>query len=207
MADDYAPDPQEQAALIKALRDANMPSQQEIWERDVTHEEFYYLLGRYPYLELCNMDDPEATDTPVRLHKAQSGWLIHCYDNILCSASMELPITEIRRLYKSLLGETVSATQLAKDEETGEGGRGTLQAQIIKTAYEMVQIAYDQWQNVKIVGGFYGMKRAAWVAAKRFGKVLEGFNPTAEDKVVLYWASKLTPNVGMEFKPKRLGTR
>ncbi len=209
MADKHQGDPQERAKLIKALREQHMPDQTAIWERDITHEEFYHLLSRYPYLELHNVDKPKPliNDT-AQLHKARSGWIIHDHNDVICASSTELPISEVRRLYNTLLGETTATAKSAAsaadsddDEDGGEGGRGTLQAQMITTAYEMVQMAYNRWKNVAIIGGFYGMKRAAWVAAMRFGKQLTGFEPTSEDKVVLYWANKLTPNVGMEFKP------
>ncbi|MCD6056277.1 MAG: hypothetical protein K0R12_1239 [Gammaproteobacteria bacterium] len=208
MNDDQNPifnDP-EQEALIKALREGHMPNQEMIWDRNLTQLEFYYLLSRYPYLELYNRDKPQpAIQTVPGFKKSKSGWLIYDYGDVICSAGTELPIKEIRRLYKTLLKETPSSAELVKDDEEGEGGgRGTLQGQTIQTAYEMVQIAYSRWQQVGIIDGFYGMKRAAWVAAKRFGKNLEGFSPTAEDKVVLYWANKLTPNAGMEFKPQAI---
>jgi hypothetical protein len=197
------PDNPEQEALITALREGYMPPQELIWDRDLTQLEFYYLLSRYPYLELYNRDVLQPAIQPApQFKKAKSGWIIYDYGDVICSAGAELPIKEIRRLYKTLLKETPSSGELRKDEEEGEGGRGTLQAQTVKTAYEMIQIAYTRWQQVGIVDGFYGMKRAAWVAAKRFGKNLEGFSPSAEDKVVLYWANKLTPNAGMEFKPQ-----
>ena len=66
-----------------------------------------------------------------------------------------------------------------------------MQQQIIETAKELMEMAKGRWDSAKILEGFYGMKRAAWVAASLKGVKLDGFEPTEDDQVVYNWARTL----------------
>jgi len=197
-------------------------ARQDAIDRPITHEEFYYLLSKYPYLEIC---DAKLTDiepsNPLMKRKAKTGWIIHDYGNILRVAQSELASLLQYGINPSATPGLLSGKPTEEGGEGGEGGEtgkggeggegdeglgelkplGTIVAQFVKTAEELIGIAQSRWDGAQIIGGFYGMQRAAWVMAEIEEYELKGFDPTAEDKVVYYWVKQL-----LKKKKKGLAT-
>ena len=70
---------------------------------------------------------------------------------------------------------------------------GTLVQQMADTALEVILLAIKKdWPAAHVYSGFYGMIRAAWIAAERYQFPLMGFEPTANDEVVKTWVNKLS---------------
>lgn len=145
-------------------------------ERPATYEEFYHLLSRYAFLDIHHPDGfkPLTGRLPNRTIKAKSGWIIKDYgDRIQTSAG--------RLMYGSYL-----------DEGKEVKGIGTLVQQYADTAFEVIALAISNgWPSAQVYSGFYGMIRAAWIAADSQKFKLLGFEPTASDEVVKSWVQKL----------------
>ncbi len=150
-----------------------------IFERDITPQEFYYLMSRYPYLELCDADYPfiDKGTKPKIITAETTGWKIYNYGTVLAVGSHELV-----------------AMMRAKEnkDDDDEGGTGTIVQQYSETAMEMVALAKKQgWRMAEIVAGFYPMQRMAWIAGEMQDYALKGFDPGREDYVVLHWVSQI----------------
>jgi len=53
-------------------------------ERPITEEDVYFLLGRYPYLEICDVNNPMKEEGAIpELRKTSSGWVVHDYGNYM----------------------------------------------------------------------------------------------------------------------------
>ncbi len=196
-------DPKQADDVWIAMRNGQQPPLQNIWDRNMTPQEFYYLLSRYPYLEICDQEKPyQEPGSRPKFIKSQSGWIIHDFGNVIRTSGCDLPYKELQRLYKTLI------TDYKEEDDQGEGGQGeggpqrsgTITGQMVTTAYELILLAQERWGKGQIVSGFYGMQRAAWVAAHRAGFELSGFNPTVEDNVVYNWVAKHSPDTARSIK-------
>jgi|GEM_PF-3030938 len=170
-----------------------------IYNRNITPQEFYYLLSRYPYLQLCDANYPYVDQgTQVEILETECGWKVYNYRTLLASGCHEL--------MAMLLAHEARFPEKKKEEdeggsEGGASGSGTIVRQYSETAFEMMLLAKTLgWSAAAVVGGFYGMQRMAWVAGELIDYPLKGFEPTAEDYVVLRWTSSLYE--GTLYPPK-----
>lgn len=178
--DDKHSDLEKEAELLKQQV---VNAQQTIFQRDLTPTEFYYLLSRYPYLEICNVDYPYIDNATIPIiHTADNGWKIYDYGSVLATGCYEL----IGYLYGR------EKAQQASKDEGGEGGNGTIIQQYSDVAFAIINMAIDKgWAAAEIISGFYPMQRMAWIAAKMKGYELKGFTSSVEDHVVSRWVSRL----------------
>jgi len=160
---------------------------EEVLTRPISEADFYYLLGKYPYLEICDPAAPVIiTGRKAHISKSSAGWSIHDYGNV------------IRTSFCEALDNKRPPPLWSEQDETGEGGagsftgRGTIVQQMFNTAFDLINMARQRWGSVQIVAGFYSMQRAAWIAAMMSDSTLEGFDPTPEDYVVYNWALKFS---------------
>ncbi|MFU8797505.1 MAG: hypothetical protein ACNA7Y_02250 [Gammaproteobacteria bacterium] len=167
-------------------------------EKSIRYEEFYYLLSRYPYLDLQHSAGSQPlAERPLRILSVKGGWDIQDFgDRIRTSPG--------RFLYG---GYRVRHSQ---DDEEGEstGGviqpQGALTQQMIDMAEEMIALAMEKgWPEVDVVGGFYGMIRAAWVAAAIQDYKIVGFEPSENDAVVEVWVRRLLDKKKQKLKVRR----
>jgi len=168
--------------------------------RAVTYEEFYYLLGRYPALVVRNV---EAEDFPhhrkPQIIKSRSHWDILDFGNWIATSPGRLlwgayseytekgerPVAEATGRYEPETSNNTGAQRVIK-------GTGTLVQQYVDSAYDVMALAVEKdWPAAQIIHGFYGMIRAAWIAAEGLRFRLEGFTPTVNDQVVLSWVTQL----------------
>lgn len=174
-----------------AIKQQVAVAQQSIFEREISAKEYYYLLSRYPYLEICNTDYPyiDRGSKPT-VTKAKNGWPIYNYGNVIASGCYEL----LGILY-------------GQEEDDDEGGHGTIVQQYTDVAYAMVALAIELgWPAVDIVSGFYPMQRMAWIAAELADYKLHKFDPSFEDYAIKNWesarrAGKLYPPEKPFMKP------
>jgi len=163
----------------KALRDEVRSVVANIFEREITPQEFYYLLSRYPYLEICDVDYPYIDKgTKPEIIVASNGWHIYNYGTVIAAGSHEL-IAMMRVKQK-------------KEEDGEEGGAGTIVQQYSDVAMEMMDLAKKiGWRLAEIVAGYHPMRRMAWIAGELIDYPLKGFNPSREDYVVYRWVSQI----------------
>jgi len=181
--------PRDYAQLKKLAEEGKI----EALTRPITEDEIYWVLSRWPYLELCDSREPEDVKPAkaVRVTETAVGWKVHDYGNILRTSQNEM--LSIKQF------EILSGTP-GIDEEDEEGGGlgeltrdGTIVQQMVDVAAELIALAKERgWPAVRIMRGFYGMQRAAWVAAQMQEYKLEGFEPGPEDRVVYSWAKRLS---------------
>lgn len=189
--------------------------------RPVAYEDFYYLLGRYPYLEISHPEATHYPTTPPRIKQSNAGWDIHYYDQLIVSSQsallmllrtgvdlshsgIETLIAEERQNLKLRLRAEAKASAEDEDSDEGEGSDegvverkpvGTIVNQFFSTAFEMAAMArQNNWPGIRIIRGYYPMQRAAWIACETFGITCEGFDPTPEDHVVYSWVKSLAKN-------------
>ncbi len=170
--------------------------------RPLSDVDFYYLLSRYPYLNLC--ESSKFFDVAGRkptLIEASSGWTIYDYGYALAAC----------------VGRLGFGSYGAEDEDDGGGGgvsvegKGTLVNQYTQTAFDMVALAMERaWDGIHVVSGFYGMVRAAWMASKAQDYSLSGFNPSMSDEVIYDLVDKVigdklraVPTKAEALRPKR----
>lgn len=208
--DDISQNPE--AFLASALNQAS--------DRKISYEEFYYLLGRYPFLEISHSEASYYPTTPPQIKQSSMGWKIHVYDQLMISSQSELltllltgvdlshagieTLATIERaaLKKRLRmqmedeGTTATSSQIragAGDEQgsataTKKRPVGTVINQVFNTGLEMVALAKAaKWPGIRIIGGYYPMQRAAWIACEKLGLKCLGFEASPEDHVVHSW--------------------
>lgn len=175
--------------------------------RPMTEDDFYYLVSRYPYLEIADINTEffAPSQTPEFI-KAKNGWVIHNTGNILRAAQPEL-IGLLHYGYD--LSHAGIETELfgkhdvlQKDEGDGDGESGvgelkpcgTIVNQLFTVAFEMIDVAQHMWSACQIIRGYYPMQRAAWIASQHREYKLEGFEPSPEDEVVSNWIENITPH-------------
>lgn len=169
--------------------------------RAVTYEEFYYLLGRFPALVVRNT----AVES-FRYHhkpdiiKSRSHWDILDFGDVIATSPGRL----LWGAYKADIEEdskqqgAEGAGHFHPENSSSAAaqniikGTGTLVQQYVDAAYDVMTLAVEKgWPAAQIIHGFYGMIRAAWIAAQGLQFRLEGFMPTVNDQVVLTWVTQL----------------
>jgi len=165
--------------------------------RPITEDDVYFLLGKYPYLELGDIKsgDHPTPERPAEHRRAKNGWIIHDHGNILRAAQSELASYKV---YGTVISIPPAAREDEDEDEGGEGvgeltGHGTIVQQFVDTANEMIALAEKRWAGGIVLGGYYAMQRAAWIEAQQRSFTLDGFDATPEDKVVFDWVKRLTP--------------
>ena len=167
---------------------------EQIITRPISRQEVDYQLRCYAYLELCNADQLSdlPSGKPNALIRSVSGWLIHDYGNFLCSSPGKL-----RYGYHPEANDGLAINDgvyKPDDEENLDISipkkTGTIVQQFVDTAKDMVALAKDRWPAAHIVSGWYAMQRAAWIIGLLNEYLIQGFDATPEDNVVLYWANK-----------------
>lgn len=155
-------------------------SMDNVFERSVTPQEFYYLLSCYPYLTICNADYPYIdSGTKPTITYAKNGWPILNFNSVICAGS------------NILFAELNGKKPLSKQDED-EGGNGTIVKQYSDVAYEAMALAHQLgWPTIEILSGFYPMQRMAWIAAMENNYSIKGFDPSIEDEVVRNWVMKM----------------
>lgn len=170
----------ERAQIAHAVREAKRT----IFERDITPQEFYALLCRYPYLEVCaaGATTPPLGTVPTVI-TAKNGWKIYDYGDILASGCHELIA------YLWVLEDS--------EEGGGEGGEGggdygTIVQQAADVVKHMLLLAKQKgWPASEIVSGHYPLQRLYWVLADLSGHKVDNFKPSLEDYVVRRWVGAL----------------
>lgn len=168
----------ERQQLNAALREARRT----IFERDITPQEFYALLCRYPYLEVCETGQPPTTiGTTPAIITAKNGWKIYDYGHFLASGCSEL----IAYLWV-----------LEDSEEGGEGGEGGGYGTIVQQAADVVEhmllLAKQKgWESSDIITGHYPLQRLYWILSDLSGHKVANFEPSLEDYVVRRWVEAL----------------
>ncbi len=154
-------------------------------ERPISLDDVEHLMSLFPYLDLCNADvkEPPLDSHPVKVHRAQSLWLIHDRGDRLTTGPGRLNFGAYRRMRFDEDGNPIL------DDDDDEGGSqwvrpdGTIIKQFFDTAIELIEIAAERWPAANILSGYLPMQRAAWMAATEFGFAIN-YNPTAEDLMV-----------------------
>jgi len=194
-------------------------AEQDASTRPILYEDFYYLLGRYPYLEFSHIEATHYPTTPPNIVTASTGWKIHQYDELMISsqsallsllltgidlshAGVETLIKEEQREMRKRMRAKAKGEPLAEDESDkgGSEGRippvGTIVNQFFTTALEMVGLVRGaNWPGIRLIRGYYPMQRAAWIACENQNLTCEGFEPTPEDHVVYSWVKTKAPSV------------
>jgi len=152
-----------------------------IFDRPLTRTEFLYLLSRYPFLELCDHENPYLDDTKIpEVIIADNGWRIFDYGNAIFTSGCEWTNAEHRQ---------------QKQQESGDddqGGDGTIVKQFSDVAFFVIDlIAKKGWNGIDFLTGYYPMLRMAWIAAEMKQIAVHHFEPSLEDYVVYNWVDKL----------------
>lgn len=168
----------EPASEISALAKQGFKT---IFDRDITREEYLYLLSCYPFIEVC--DDTNRFIDNTKLPEviiAENGWRVFDCGNAIFASGNE---------YLNL------AHRKQKARETGDeegGGNGTIVQQFTDIAFLVVKMAKARgWPAINLLDGYYSMLRMAWIAAEFAQLKVANFEPTMEDYVVYSWVDKM----------------
>jgi hypothetical protein len=148
---------------------------QDLFNRPLSQEEFYYLLSLYPYITVCDHNNAfiGPDEIPKRL-KTENGWNMFVYESAVC------------------LGTNYLAAERFQIENDVKG-LGTLSKQGMDAVTEMIEYikANKQWETLEIVFGYYPLQRMVWIICTIFGYPVTGFDPRVEDEVVRRWLEKI----------------
>ncbi len=164
----------ERQQLDAALREARRT----IFEREVTPQEFYALLCRYPYLEVRQTGKrlPPLGTAPTII-TAKNGWKIYDYGHFLASGCHEL----------------MAYLWVQEDSEGGDGGGyGTIVQQAAEVVEQMLALGIQKgWTSSDIISGHYPLQRLYWILSDLMGHKVSNFEPSLEDYVVRRWVEAL----------------
>jgi hypothetical protein len=169
----------ERQQLAAALHEARRT----IFEREVTPQEFYALLCRYPYLEVRQTGKrlPPLGTTP-KIITAKNGWKIYDYGHFLATGCHEL----------------MAYLWVLEDSEDGGGeggdghGYGTIVQQAADVVEQMLAMAKEKgWTSSDIISGHYPLQRLYWILSDLSGHKVSNFEPSLEDYVVRRWVEAL----------------
>lgn len=143
------------------------------WTADIRQSDIEYLTQRMPYLVLRN---PQATTFKREEAKnivSRTGWVIKDYGDTLQVSPGE-----------RLFADKNSFSDVSETEGEGEAdfkpGAGTIIRQAFISAYEMVDIALENWGAVGFYEGSDLMAFAAWMACMDQQQDLFNYEPDAE---------------------------
>lgn len=188
MSDEKAQSPSEAIKGLLKRAELSVENFQDLWNRPMTEEEFYYLLGQYPYVMLgADLTIPDLQTRKPSIIRAKNAWPIFDYGDVLLSAGNP---------YLSL---SAKQQALENGEEDDGEGTGTIIQQFTDIAFLLIDmIAERNWTFVYLAEGYYPMLRMAWIAAERKGLRVEGFEATATDYVIARWVNLIQDQ---EFYP------
>ena len=192
---------------------------QDVINRPITHEDIYYLLQRYAHLHIC--DPAQATidyATPAKEVQMANGWTLLDHGNLIRVAAPQLSMDGYNGMISDEIGEVLPAKKQGAEDDTAGGGsaggfisgHGTLVWQMVIAAQGMANIALERWQGIHILSGFYGMKRALWIALKSYGRsigkeiVVGGFEPRDEDWVVYHYVQDISGGVQLAVSQDKI---
>lgn len=186
MPDDEKPKTQQStlAQEAEALQAEIRAQTASIFEREVSHLEFYYLLSCYPYLAICSTKDPYIHPNAAPAVKYGSvGWNIVDFGTVLYGGS-----------------NRVSAENCSPPQ-------GTLMRQAERTVVEMIGMAIRRWpEGATVVSGFYPMQRMAKIIGDREKYPVAGFELSQNDLVVEYWYNLLSDKILYPPEARILGS-
>lgn len=140
------------------------------WTADIRQSDIAYLAKRMPYLVLRN---PQATLFKREEAKhivSSTGWVIKDYGDSLQVSPGE-----------SLFADKNSLSDVGEAEGEGEvdfkPGTGSIIQQAFTAAYEMVEIALENWGEVGFYEGSELMAWAAWMACMDKQQDLFNYEP------------------------------
>ena len=156
-----------------------------LFDRDITPQEFYALLCRYPYLEVRKTETAmPAPGVPPTIITAKNGWKIYDYGDFMVSGCYEL----IAQLW------VLNDSENGGGDEGGEGGGGygTIVQQTADVVQQMLALALQKgWPTSEIVSGHYPLQRLYWILASLSNHEVSNFERTLEDFVVWRWIKAL----------------
>ncbi|MCW5589049.1 MAG: hypothetical protein KIT27_05225 [Legionellales bacterium] len=152
-------------------------------ERPITQNDIDYIVGMYPFLDICNADLANVPDNSVKpkiITALHSHWQIHDRGDRLTAGPGRCNFGAFRLNRYNEQGEML--------DDDGSGSQwinpeGTIVKQYYDTAVQMIEIAASRWTSAAILGGFRSMQRAAWMAAQTFGFAIN-YEPTGEDLMI-----------------------
>jgi hypothetical protein len=154
----------------------------------IRHQDVLYLLSRYPFLQLVNINAAFPEEIHPKFVNSESGWVIHDYGDALSASPGELLFGD----YSQTLATAKAKTKKIKKEEDEGGGetgveividKGTVVNLAVITASDMIALAMEKgWAGAEIIAGTALMQWAAWMAAEDFGFKLEGYVASRLDK-------------------------
>ena len=175
----------------------------DVINRPITHEDIYYLLMRYSHLHVCDPNEAYIDYTvPAEKKRLANGWTILDHGKLIRTTAPGLSMDGYNAIICDLHGHVLPPKE--DDDASGStsvggftGGQGTLVWQMVMAAQAVATLAMERWEGMHILTGFYGMKRALWIALKSFGRnmgkeiKLSGFEPRDEDWVVYHYVQDL----------------
>lgn len=170
---------------------------EQVVARPVNPMEVEHLQQIHAYLVLTNGENPvyEPPAGKPYIIRSNSGWLIHDYgpqNYIVASAGLFAygyhPDVMKTKALNDDEGETGSSGRRARKVDYGR--TGTIVQQIVDTSKDMIGLVQNRWPSAKMVDGYAGMQRMAWVVATLNDYPIVDFEPTIEDRVVLEWATR-----------------
>ena len=178
---------------ISQKREVALPPEllKEVVARPIGQDELEHLQQVHAYLAITNSAEPvfEPVGEPT-LVRASSGWLIYDYGNFM--------IASAGLFAYGYHPDALKQKAINDDDEGGKRGRdardysrtGTIVQQIVDTSKDMLGLVQQRWPAAKMVAGYPGMQRMAWVVATLNNYPIVDFEPTIEDRVVLEWARR-----------------
>lgn len=210
-----------------------MQAQQEALCRPYTYEDFYAILGKYPYIEVSHLEATHYPTTAPKIIESSVGWKIHYYDQLIASSQSELLtllLTGVdlsdagieskilrdqqalkQKLIAEAKGEAVEIPTPATSDKRSNGTMnpvGTPVNQFFNTALDIVKLAkHSDWPGLRVVRGYYPMQRAIWISCENLGLRCDGFDPTPEDHVVYSWVKSLSSDTFERMKKRPMNIR
>ncbi|NNM59049.1 MAG: hypothetical protein HKM04_04475 [Legionellales bacterium] len=148
---------------------------QDIFQRPLSSEEFYYLLSLYPYITIADHANAfiGQEEMPKRM-KTKNGWNMFVYESAIC------------------IGTNYFESQRFQQENNLKG-LGTLSKQGLDAIIEMIDYvrAEKNWETIEIIFGNYTLQRLVWIMCTLTDTPVVGFDPRIEDEVVRRWLEKI----------------
>lgn len=148
---------------------------QDIFNRPLTQEEYYYLLSLYPYITISDHANAFIGQEEVPLRKkTKNGWNMFIYESAVC------------------IGTNYFESERYQAEHNLKG-LGTLSKQGLDAVIEMIDYvrAEKEWETIEIIFGNYTLQRLVWIMCTLQNIPVVGFDPRVEDEVVRRWLEKI----------------
>jgi hypothetical protein len=154
----------------------------DLFNTPLTEAVFYWLSERYPYLGICDINTQMVSDNPPDVSVTPLGWTIMDYENAMFFGASYLHLTHHFESIKQRLTGKIIPSKRAR----AMSGTPLMQAfNLCKILLETAQTR--QWPGVRIIGGFYPVKRFLYILCQNDKIQVDGFTPSPEDQVVHDW--------------------